>query len=345
MSALSVDSRLSARQGTPPSPTLADADGATASVVDWLLHDDVVMRECFNHAVAILKVVTGAEYAAVTLLDTHHQHYLSEVGFNAPPAPRALSICEHAVAGNDVFVIEDASGDARFAGCHLVAAPWHVRFYAAIPLRAPNGEVVGALCSMGPHAQALDASQRAVFLHLRQMIENDLRLRIATAIDPLTQVFSRRFFVESIRQKWAEAPLGHTVGVGVVDVDWFKQYNDTYGHPAGDDCLRKVAAVLQGICDGERVIAGRVGGEEFGIFMNAATREELAALAEHVRAQVEALQCEHRASPRHVVTMSIGGAIACKRNETGVSHRDVFIEADRALYESKRGGRNRVTIA
>jgi diguanylate cyclase (GGDEF)-like protein len=169
-------------------------------------------------------------------------------------------------------------------------------------------------------------------------------LRMATAIDPLTQVFSRRFFVESIRQKWFDAHTGQSMGVVVVDVDWFKQYNDTYGHLAGDECLRNVAAVLQAASDGERVIAGRIGGEEFGVFMMDATPDEIGALTETIRADIEALACEHRVSPYGVVTVSIGVSIACKNCETVLSHRDVFADADRALYASKDAGRNRVTI-
>ncbi len=319
------------------------AEGASA-VVDWLLHDDLVIRECFRHAAAIVKTVTGADCAAVMLLDTDLEYYKAEVGFNAPAIPRARAICDHAVSGNDLFVLEDASQDPQFADCVLVGAPFFTRFYAAIPLHGPDGEVVGALCAMGRLPRKLDAGQCAVFVHLRHMIENDLRLRMATAIDPLTQLFSRRFFVESVRKKWAETAPGSAMGFGVIDVDWFKQYNDSFGHPAGDECLRAIARIFLSVSDGERVISGRLGGEEFGIVVSDASHTEMTALGERLRAEIEALQYRHVGSPLGVVTISLGATVAVKDIRSAITFRDLFARADRALYTAKRDGRNRTIV-
>jgi predicted signal transduction protein with EAL and GGDEF domain len=228
-----------------------------SSVIEWLLHDDQVMRECFIHAAEILKSVTGAAITAITLLDEEYQHYRAEVGMAMPLVTRARSLADYAVRDAELFVIEDAHDDARFGECMLVQRHPFVRFYAAIALRAPNGEIVGALCAMDPEPGRLDVGQRGVFYHLRAMIENDLKMRTATAIDPLTQLYNRRFLLETIARRWKEARDGDVMGSVVVDVDWFKQYNDTYGHQAGDHCLRTVASVMQAAADGERIVARR----------------------------------------------------------------------------------------
>ncbi len=99
------------------------------------------------------------------------------------------------------------------------------------------------------------------------------------------------------------------MGSVVVDVDWFKQYNDTYGHQAGDHCLRKVASVMQAAADGERIVVGRMGGEEFGLLVLQARAAALADTLDALRQGVEDLAIEHRASPLGVVTVSVGASL------------------------------------
>jgi diguanylate cyclase (GGDEF)-like protein len=314
------------------------------SVIEWLLHDDQVMRECFRHAAAILKSAMGTSMAGITLLDADHQYYRAEVGMSIAPIPRKQSLCHHAVQQDNLFVIDDALADQRFGECILVHDAPFVRFYAAIPIKAPSGEVVGALCAMDAAPGQITEAQSEVFHHLRAMIENDLKLRKATAIDPLTQLFNRRFMLESIRHKWHDAAEGDAMGAVMVDVDWFKQYNDTYGHQAGDTCLRKVASMLQSVADEYQMIAGRLGGEEFGLLLCDAQRPVLEAALEKLRAGVEHLAIEHRRSSFGTVTVSVGAALTHKHGQGESAQREGFATADRALYMAKDHGRNRVVV-
>jgi diguanylate cyclase (GGDEF) domain len=135
------------------------------------------------------------------------------------------------------------------------------------------------------------------------------------------------------------------MGSVVVDVDWFKQYNDTYGHQAGDHCLRKVASVMQAASDGERIIAGRMGGEEFGLLVLRAEPVTLERTLEALRQGVEDLAIEHRASPLGMVTVSVGASLTRMTEGSRLAHREGFASADRALYRSKHEGRNLVTMA
>ncbi|NML31186.1 sensor domain-containing diguanylate cyclase [Paraburkholderia sp. G-4-1-8] len=329
----------------PVDPSAVGEPEVESSVIEWLLHDDQVMRECFTHAAEILKSVTGAAITAIVLLDEEHQHYRAEVGMAMPLVTRARSLADYAVRDADLFVIEDAYSDSRFHDCMLVQRHPFVRLYAAIALRAPNGEIVGALCAMDPAPGQLDAAQRGVFYHLRAMIENDLKMRTATAIDPLTQLYNRRFLLESIARRWKEARDGDVMGSVVVDVDWFKQYNDTYGHQAGDHCLRQVASVMQAAADNERIVVGRMGGEEFGLLVLDAQTAALESTLDTLRRGVADLAIEHRASPLGVVTVSVGAALTRITELSRPAHRDGFASADRALYSSKHNGRNRVTMA
>jgi diguanylate cyclase (GGDEF)-like protein len=319
---------------------LIDRKSGDSPIIEWLLHDDQVMRECFRHATAILKAITGTSIASVMLLDAEHQHYRAEVGLFVHPIPRRQSLSHYAVQHDALFVVEDARCDARFTQCVLVRAAPFVRFYAAMPLRAPDCELVGVLCAMDPEPRTLTHTARDVFAHLRAMIENDLKLRCASATDPLTYLFNRRFMLESIRRKWREATPDDWLAAVMVDIDWFKQFNDTYGHPAGDACLRKVAAVMQGIADEYQVIAGRMGGEEFGLLLSGVPRHQIAPILEQLRRGVMALAIAHRHSQSGVVTVSVGAALT----QGSTSSQAAFAAADLALYRAKQGGRNAVVV-
>ncbi|MDR5777563.1 MULTISPECIES: sensor domain-containing diguanylate cyclase [unclassified Caballeronia] len=260
---------------SPPDTRLASRligdgpQGSEPSAIEWLLYDDQVMRECFRHAAAILKCVTGASIIAITLLDRNLQHYFAAGGVMMSPMPRGRSLCDHAVQGDKLFVTEDARSDTALQKCALVHGAPFIRFYAAIAIRAPGGEAVGVLCAMDSSPRQLDPDARDVFHHLRALIENDLRLRTAAALDPLTRLFNRRFMREYVRRQWQDAGAGEHIGLVVIDVDWFKHFNDTYGHPAGDGCLREVSSVLQMIADEHQMIAGPIGGEEFALLVTA----------------------------------------------------------------------------
>jgi diguanylate cyclase (GGDEF)-like protein len=325
-------------QGTAPPAS------AEHGIVEWLLHDDQIMHECFAHAVAILRMTSGLGFAAVTLLDSKQQHYLAEAGFSLPAIPREQSICAHVVRQDEVLVVEDTLLDSRFSQCMIVQGEPHVRFYAGISIRAPGGARVGALCVMSAQPATLTVAQGEIMQHLRAMIDNDLALRSAAAVDPLTQLFNRRFMLESVQRRWQATAEGGLIGAVMVDIDHFKLYNDTYGHLAGDDCLRQVAGVIQAVADEHRLIAGRLGGEEFGLLLCDASEQRLGTALEALRAGVAELQIAHRRSSHGYVTVSIGALLKRHLGNAEPSPREGFALADEALYQAKDTGRNKVVV-
>jgi diguanylate cyclase (GGDEF)-like protein len=109
--------------------------------------------------------------------------------------------------------------------------------------------------------------------------------------------------------------------------------------------LRKVASVMQASADGEGIIAGRMGGEEFGLLVRQAEPAALEHTLETLRQGVADLAIEHRASPLGIVTVSVGGSLTRINALSRQAHREGFASADRALYRSKHAGRNLVTMA
>nr|MCR5154025.1 GGDEF domain-containing protein [Lachnospiraceae bacterium] len=137
-------------------------------------------------------------------------------------------------------------------------------------------------------------------------------------------------------------PNRSLVGVILIDIDHFKAYNDTFGHPEGDVCLQKVAASLASTVKkfGKEGIVSRIGGEEFLIFLYGYKKEMFYNIAETVRTDVENLRLKHATGPNDVVTISLGLNIERAKPETNL--QVLYDKADKLLYKAKESGRNRV---
>ena len=159
--------------------------------------------------------------------------------------------------------------------------------------------------------------------------------------DPLTGLRNRRA-LEGTIQGWVRS--AEPVTLIMIDIDHFKLYNDTLGHPAGDACLRRVATALTGALDPGSDFLARIGGEEFAVALQGPATQEAERISERLRARVAAASLAHpgRTDGMRIVTISVGAARPRPGVQTSLS--DLFSCADAALYEAKRAGRNRVRI-
>lgn len=171
---------------------------------------------------------------------------------------------------------------------------------------------------------------------------NALLSALAT-MDPLTGLSNRRLFDERFEVEWQRATRqGKSLAVIVIDVDNFKAYNDCFGHPAGDECLKQIAGAI----NAERRsidVAARIGGEEFVLLLPDIGSSGAAAVAERVRKAIERLGLEHPNTESGVVTISLGAAAASPAQMEDASH--LMNAADQALYKAKADGRNRVAVS
>lgn len=161
-------------------------------------------------------------------------------------------------------------------------------------------------------------------------------------VDGLTGIHNRRYADERGREEWFRAMRqGESISIGMLDIDHFKQYNDRYGHPAGDCALRAVAQSLTGVLRRASEFAARSGGEEFLFVMADDSAFQGAALAERIRRAVEALAIPHEGSATgRVLTVSVGGITHAPKIGDSL---ELWLErADKLLYQAKAGGRNRV---
>ncbi len=187
--------------------------------------------------------------------------------------------------------------------------------------------------------------QRLVAERTAELAERNDDLRRLATQDGLTEIANHRRFKEVLGQEWRRARrYGEPLSLLLVDVDRFKQYNDTYGHPAGDECLRRVAAALRETVRRPFDFVARYGGEEFAVLLPETDLLGARAVAERLRGDVQALGIEHGASDvGPSVTISAGVAMA--RGGVGASPEELLGAADAALYRAKHAGRNRVECA
>ena len=169
-------------------------------------------------------------------------------------------------------------------------------------------------------------------------------LREMVARDGLTGIQNRRMFDAHIQQTWDQAVRDRLrIAVLLVDIDCFKDYNDRYGHQAGDECLRAVAVTLSQCARRPMDFVARYGGEEFAVVLNDATREYTAELLTRIQRSIAQLNIQHEASRvASRLTVSIGAAFVLPgANRT---HEGLVQLADEALYSAKEQGRNRVVV-
>jgi two-component system, cell cycle response regulator len=157
--------------------------------------------------------------------------------------------------------------------------------------------------------------------------------------DGLTRLYNKKYFQESLDKEYAYAAR-HRVPLAVVmlDVDHFKKVNDTYGHPAGDYVLQKLAQVVLGVVRAEDIVA-RYGGEELALILRQSTEEAANRCAERIRSEVAKTDFNHN-GVRMPVTVSVG--VATTLDKAANSASDLVSIADGYLYRAKRSGRNRV---
>ncbi len=218
-----------------------------------------------------------------------------------------------------------------------------------VPMRF-GSEVQGVVCVCADPAMRyddVDASlleKWAMLLAVRfqeiQLSEANARLEVLAGIDGLTGIHNRRAFGDMLTHAWERARQSATaVSVAMIDVDFFKAYNDNYGHVAGDVCLKQIAQTIsQALRVGD--VLGRYGGEEFDVLIEGASRDVAIRVAERLRESIFALGVPHLGARLGRVTASVG--VADIVPTAAMEPTELLQRADEALYSAKAQGRNRV---
>ncbi|MEB3294583.1 MAG: PleD family two-component system response regulator [Synechococcales bacterium] len=170
------------------------------------------------------------------------------------------------------------------------------------------------------------------------------KLTHLASFDGLTQVANRRRFDEYLQQEWQRMMRDHLpLSLILCDIDFFKVYNDTYGHQVGDDCLRQVAQVINASAKRSIDLAARYGGEEFAVILPNTSLEGAQLIAQAIQDNVTKLRIQHRNSKvKEFVSVSMG--VACTTPNLMIAPEMLITAADRALYQAKEEGRDRFCV-
>ncbi len=264
--------------------------------------------------------------------------------------------------GRELFLRRSLESLYRFASADMLLLSGKTVVIEATSLalqRSPKLLYEPIVVEIAPQAyRLLDVHQLLMAqCQVHQMANNllnDLYQQLETAhqelqrqacLDGLTQVANRKRLDEYLAQQWwLMVQLQQPISVILADVDFFKLYNDTYGHQAGDNCLRRVARAIQEAVGGGNYLVARYGGEEFCAILPNTDVADALGIAEKIQSRVRSLNLAHGASKvSDRVTLSIGIASTVPDPDTSVELQIAL--ADKALYKAKTNGRDRVILS
>ena len=293
-----------------------------------------------DKAARLASFVAGSRYAAVHLFDDTRQHRVAAAG-GVPlvAVPAEDSMCVQVVASGCRITTPDATAEPRFAGNPFTGGPQPVRFYSSTPLRDDDGEVLGTLCVFDVDRIDLAPERLELLEDVAEQVRQHLTLHglvedlTHTAMhDPLTGLANRALLSERLTRTRPRGSAHLTRAVALVDLDGFKQVNDTLGHAAGDAVLLEAARRLSRVVRAEDTVA-RLGGDEFVVLYEDLEPEQLPALLPVLRTRLtEALTGTYQLDDGSVQVGASVGLVAAQEGELAYA---LLGRADQEMYADK----------
>jgi two-component system chemotaxis family response regulator WspR len=336
---LAVDDALARILGNPPA--------AECPIMVLLVDDQAIIAEAIRQALAAEASVdfhycAAPEDAVMVAEETRPTVILQDLvmpgtdgltlvrQYRQNPATRDIPII---VLSTKEEPLVKSAAFAAGANDYLVKLPDRIELIARIRYHSRS---YLNLLQRDEAYQALRQSQQ-------QLLATNLELQRLTHSDGLTGLSNRRYLDQYLSAEWRRG-IRDKIGLGflMIDVDNFKAYNDTYGHVAGDEVLKRIAHTVESCLGRSPDLAARFGGEEFAVVVPGSSSGGLHLLAEKIRLAIEALAIPHSMSATGVVTISIGAATLVPSQTEPLT---TLIEAaDVALYRAKRDGKNQVAV-
>ena len=228
---------------------------------------DSPQEERFDRLTRMARRLFYVPIALVSLVDDNRQWFKSCAGLSVSETGRDISFCGHAILGDGVFIIPDASVDERFHDNPLVVEAPYIRFYAGVPLRALDGGKMGTLCIIDDKPREFTEQDLGALKDLAAMAERELAAVQLAVLDELTGISNRRGFMTLVGHA-IRMCVRQTMSACLVffDLDKFKLINDTHGHIEGDRALATFANILTDTLRESDLVA-RIGGDEFAALL------------------------------------------------------------------------------
>lgn len=248
-------------------PATPDNEQARLKALRSLEILDTHSEERFDRVTRIAMRMFDVPVALISLVDENRQWFKSCMGISMKETSRDISICGHAILGDETLVITDTLADARFSDNPLVTGEPYIRFYAGRPLRAMQGFKIGTLCLIDHQPRILTSKDVQDLNDLALMVESELTAIELATMDELTQLSNRRGFI-MLADKYLNYFTRYQIPATLVfmDLNLFKAINDTYGHDEGDRALQTFAQAMKQTGRSSDIFA-RLGGDEFGVLL------------------------------------------------------------------------------
>ncbi len=328
-------------------PALHPKEAQRQRIIESLRLNDDSLDESFDAIITLLAAAVDMPIALFTVVEKDRQFFKVRVGLDESETPRDVSFCGHAILDeNALLVVNNAAVDERFSDNPLVIGPPKVMFYAGATVQA-NGDIpLGTVCLIDHEPRVLSDVELKHLQNARHLMEEAIELRMQLRRDHLTGLYNRRYFDEQYEQEWRRAKRKVSpLAVIMIDVDNFKQFNDRYGHQAGDDALCDIGEVLRNSVNRGGDLIARYGGEEFAAVLPDATAEGVEEVINTLIGRIAGLKIPHQDSAAGVLTISAGACLAGTAAELSIGAHAMLDIADEALYAAKDGGRNAGKVA
>lgn len=301
---------------------------------------DTPPEERFDRITRLATRVLSTPVALLCFVDQDRLWFKSRQNWEYKEATREASFCAHAIAGDDVLVVSDATVDPRFEDNPLVTDDPNIRFYAGCAIRSSEGHHLGTLCVIDSEPRELSDEDKLLLSDLTRMVELELATIDLALTDELTGLVNRRGY-QTIGTQVVELSKRKEIELAAcfIDLDDMKSINDVHGHEAGDGALKALAALLQESFRDSDVIA-RIGGDEFCILL-AGTASEGAAVAETRLDEAIAHYNVDSGAPYHL-SVSVGRAAVAGHAITDLASLTNL--ADQAMYVKKLSKVGRASV-
>jgi len=293
---------------------------------------DTASEERFDRLTRMAKRMFGVPIALVSLVDENRQWFKSCADLDVSETPRDISFCGHAILGNEVFIIPDATKDERFADNPLVLNEPYVRFYAGCPLRYLNGSRLGTLCIIDRKPRSLSEEDLQTLKDLASMVERELAAIQLATVDELTNITNRRGFM-FLAQHSLSLCARQNIPASLVffDLNNFKQVNDKFGHAEGDRALIAFAIQMKNSFRVSDLYA-RLGGDEFVALLTNTSKN----LAEEVVAKFLQSLKKYNQEANREYDISVSYGIVEFNYDKHDTVDALLADGDSLMYEGKK---------
>ena len=296
---------------------------------------DTAAEERFDRLTRLAQKMFNVSIALVSLVDQDRQWFKSSMGLDATETHRDISFCGHAILGDEILNIPDASKDTRFADNPLVTGEPNIRLYAGCPLRALNGQKMGTLCLIDDKPRQLSDEDLDTLRDLANMAERELAAAQLATLDDLTMISNRRgFMLLADKALKMCARSNQPATLLMIDLDGFKSINKQYGHAAGDQALINFTHLLKQTFRDSDIFA-RMGGDEFSILLT--NTNEAQAIDSLTRLRY--LVSDFNAREQFPYTLDFSAGICPVDLNKAVAIPELLIQGDRLMYHEKNAAK------